>query len=206
MRRHLYRGARLAVAALALFALEGCLMFERPPAALSCDPALVGHWVPVPGSEDAAVPMKAEDFADTDAKCRVHLSTASGGGKAEFDALGFQHDGQRYLALDRADLDGLFAVGPSQQDDKLPETAVFLVKYRIDGDLLEISLPDMPYVIQEFEAKRFPAREVDSSVYLVRGGEKKLRKILSSQPALFKARGDTGTSLRLRRDTAEKRS
>lgn len=181
-------------------------MFERPPAALSCDPDLVDRWIPVPGSQDAAVPLKAEDFADVDAQCRVRLSTSSGGGKAEFDALGFQHEGQRYLALDRADLDGLFAATPSQpQDGKLPATAVFLVKYRIDGERLEIALPDMAYVIEEFEAKRFPAQEVDSSVYLVRGSEKKLRKMLTGQPALFEALDDTGAPLRLRRAKAMER-
>ena len=38
----------LALLLLALPLLGGCLMFERPPAPLVCDQALVGRWLPLP--------------------------------------------------------------------------------------------------------------------------------------------------------------
>jgi hypothetical protein len=206
MKERVFRSASLAVVALTLFALQGCLMFERAPAALTCDPELVDRWIPIPSEQDA-IALKAEDYADVDAQCHVHLSTSSGGGKAEFDALGFQSGGQRYLALDRTDLDGLFAVPsrPPSEQDKLPDTAVFLLKYRIQGEQLEIALPDMPYIVQQVTDKQLPAQEVDTSVYLVRGHPEKLLKVLDSQAALFEAFDSTGEPLRLRRATAMER-
>ena len=62
-----------AVVLLAASLLAGCVMFEQTPAPLTCDPALVGHWIPLPDSPQDRVPLGKDDYADVDATCHVRL-------------------------------------------------------------------------------------------------------------------------------------
>ena len=50
-----------AVVLLAASLLAGCVMFEQAPAPLTCDPALVGHWIPLPDSPQDRVPLGKDD-------------------------------------------------------------------------------------------------------------------------------------------------
>ena len=184
--------------------LVGCVMFERPPAPLACDPQLVGHWIPMPGNAAKDIPLSAGDLAQVGAGCHVRLSTASGK-QGQFDALGFQSGGQHYLALHPRDLDGFFNVSNTPPvKGGLPDTAVFLLNYRINEDILEIAMPDISHALQEIEQGRLPARKVDTSVYLLTGSDREMRKLLADHPALFDAFQPTSGNLRLQRVAAGK--
>ena len=88
-----------AVVLLAASLLAGCVMFEQAPAPLTCDPALVGHWIPLPDSPQDRVPLGKDDYADVDATCHVRLRDNNRQDEPGFDALGFEVDGDRYLEV-----------------------------------------------------------------------------------------------------------
>ena len=99
MKRALPSSSRIAVMLLAICTMGGCVMFEQPPAPLVCDPALVGRWIPLPDSPQDRVPLGKDDYADVDATCRVRLHDEARTDAPQFAALGFELDGERYLAL-----------------------------------------------------------------------------------------------------------
>ena len=48
---------------LAASLLTGCVMFEQAPAPLTCDPDLLGRWIPLPDSPQDRVPLGKDDPA-----------------------------------------------------------------------------------------------------------------------------------------------
>lgn len=193
----------------ALPLLAGCLMFERAPADLACDPDLAGRWVPLPNN-DAQNPLGRDDYALVDGKCRVSLvDDKNMKDRPGFTALGFRLDGKRYLALDQAAMRELFNDNkPPAKPSTLPATAVVLVKYRIVGDVLELALADMGYVVDQAKAGKLKVRETDTMVYLAEGDRASMRALLADHPDLFEsddaapadAQGNTsGRYFRLRR-------
>ena len=179
--------------------LTGCVMFEHPPAPLTCNPQLFGQWVPLHGGTRPHIPLSAGDLVEVDAACHVRLSTAAGK-QGQFDALGFRSGGQSYLALSSRDLDGFFNVSNTPPlRGSLPDAAVFLLNYRINGDNLEIAMPDTSYALHEIEQGNLPARKIDTSVYVLTGDDRKMRNLLADHPALFDAFKPASGNLRLQR-------
>ena len=173
---------------LALPLLAGCLMFERAPADLSCDPDLAGRWVPLPNNT-AQNPLGRDDYALVDAKCRVTLvDDKNMQDRPGFTALGFRLDGKRYLALDQAAMRELFNdTKPPTKPSTLPATSVVLVKYRIVGDVLELALADMTYVVDQAKTGKLKVREADTMVYLAEGDRAAMRSLLADHPDLFES-------------------
>ena len=193
---------------LAACTLGGCVMLEQPPAPLACDPALVGRWIPLPDSPQDRVPLGKDDHADVDATCHVRLHDAARADAPQFDALGFELEGERYLALGFKELEGLF--GNSKADappipNGMPTGAVTLLKYRIHDDTLQIAMLDTVDIMQRVQQGSLKAREADASTYVFEGKPEQLRRLLQSEPSLFDAFDDRDT-LRLRRAKDGKRS
>nr|WP_298129465.1 hypothetical protein [uncultured Pseudoxanthomonas sp.] len=200
---------RIATALLAACTLGGCVMFEHPPAPLACDPALVGRWIPLPDSPQDRVPLGKDDYADVDATCRVRLRDGARAEAPEFDALGFELDGERYLALGFKELEGLFGTGKAAAPPipkGMPAGAVTLLKYRIRDDTLQIAMLDTVDIMQRVQQGTLKARETDASTYLFEGRPDHLRQLLEAEPALFDAFDGRDKTLRMRRAKDGKRS
>ncbi len=186
---------------LATFLLSGCVMFEQPPAPLACDPALVGRWIPLPDSPQDKVPLGKDDHADIDARCHVRLRDNTRTDEPAFDALGFEIDGERYLALGFDELEGLFATGKTTPPPPkgMPAGAVTLLKYRIRDDILQIAMLDTAAIMQRVQQGTLKARETDASTYLFEGRPEQLRDLLRRHPELFDAFDGNAKTLRMRR-------
>ncbi|NCT71927.1 MAG: hypothetical protein GXC75_13375 [Xanthomonadaceae bacterium] len=198
----------MAVALLAASLLGGCVMFEQPPAPLACDPALVGRWIPLPNSPQDRIPLGKDDHADVDSACRVRLHDAARTDAPQFDALGFELDGQHYLALGFKELEGLFGTGKAAAPPipkGMPASAVTLLKYRIHDDTLQIAMLDTVDIMQRVQQGSLKPREADASTYLFEGRPEQLRKLLQSEPALFDAFDGRDKTLRMRRAKDGKR-
>lgn len=202
-------GWRVAGIVLAAGLLGACVMFEQPPAPLACDPALVGRWIPLPDSPQDRVPLGKDDYADVDATCRVRLHDAARADAPQFDALGFELDGERYLAMGFKDMEGLFGTGKAAAPpipDGVPAGAVTLLKYRIRDDILQIAMPDTVDIMQRVQQGSLKAREADASTYVFEGSPEQLRRLLQAEPALFDAFDGPDRTLRMRRAKEGKRS
>ncbi len=198
------RSFRPWLLALLLPAVSGCVMFERPPAELACDPALVGHWLPLPGADTEKMPLGAGDYADIDAQCQVSLVEHGKTPRSKFRALGFELDGQRYLALSQDDMRNLFEDNkPAENKGKLPATSVLLLKYRIADDVLEVALPKASRALESIQQGDPGVREADTMVYLVEGDAEALRKRLATDPGLFDPFDPASRNPRLRRAGTE---
>lgn len=209
MRPALHASWRIAAALLAAGALGGCVMFEQPPAPLACDPALVGRWIPLPDSPQDRVPLGKDDYAEVDAACRVRLHDDARADAPQFDALGFELGGERYLALGFKELEGLFGTGKAAAPpipNGMPAGAVTLLKYRISNDTLQIAMLDTVDIMQRVQQGSLKAREADASTYVFEGKPEQLRKLLQSEPALFDAFDGRDKTLRMRRAKDGKRS
>ncbi len=192
---------------LAASLLTGCVMFEQAPAPLACDPDLVGRWIPLPDSPQDRVPLGKDDVAEVDARCHVRLRDNNHRDEPGFDALGFQLDGERYLALGFEELESLF--GTSQEAPPtpkgMPAGAVTLLKYRIHDDTLQIAMLDTVTIMQRVQQGGLKARETDASSYLFEGKPEQLRDLLRKHPELFEAFDGKAKTLRMRRAKADKR-
>ena len=196
--------AHTTVLMLAALPMAGCVMFAQPPAPLACDAELAGRWIPLPDSPQDKVPLGKGDYAEVDAHCHVRLRDSAKAEQPEFDALGFKLDGQRYLALGFKDMDGLFATEPARPTTAkgMPPTAVTLLKYRIQGDQLEIAMLDVVQIMQRVDQGTLKARETDASSYLFEGDPRQLQALLSDNPDLFDDFGGKDKTLRMRRARA----
>lgn len=200
--------SRVAFVLLVACTLGGCVMFEQPPAPLACDPALVGRWIPLPDSPQDRVPLGKDDYADVDATCRVRLHDEARTDAPQFTALGFELDGQRYLALGYRELEGLFGTGKAAAPPipkGIPPGAVTLLKYRIRNDTLQIAMLDTVDIMQRVQQGSLKAREADASTYVFEGRPEQLRALLQSEPALFDAFDGRDKTLRMRRAKDGKR-
>jgi hypothetical protein len=201
--------SRVATVLVAACLLSGCVMFEQPPAPLACDPDLVGRWIPLPDSPQDRVPLGKDDYADVDATCRVRLHDAARADAPQFDALGFELDGERYLALGFKEMEGLFGTGKAAAPPipkGMPAGAVTLLKYRIRDDTLQIAMLDTVDIMQRVQQGSLKARETDASTYVFEGTPGALRKLLQSEPALFDAFDGRDKTLRMRRTKTKKTS
>lgn len=190
----------LFLLALALPALPGCLMFERAPAELGCDPALAGRWLPLPGADPEKMPLGSGDYAEIDAQCQVSLVESGKTPRTRFRALGFELDGTRYLALDQDDMRDLFNDPKAPAgNSKLPATSVLLLKYRIADDVLEVAMPRASRALERIQQGDPGIREVDTMVYLLGGEADALRATLVADPGLFDSFDPASRNPRLRR-------
>lgn len=125
----------------ALATLAGCqaTTFEHPPVAdTGCKAQLVGDWLSVPDPGSSDVPGEGE--LQVDATCRVVLIDHKPDKTVRSDPV------MLHLGSDEAhtwlwvDAGWAFRSGQSQQLPPAGDVSVFL--YKLDGDMLELALPD----------------------------------------------------------------
>ena len=136
-------GPRLAGPMLAALLLAGCQMtsFEKSPlaAAGGCDPALVGDWASIgdPPDEDGEVTLRL------DAQCRLTYEERKATGLVTGEATTVhvaRHGDHAYAWVDAA-----WALARFEEDHRPPAGDIMLVRYRLDGDVLELwSTDDKP--------------------------------------------------------------
>lgn len=172
--------------------LGGCVVFERPPAPLACDAQLVGRWLPVTASAEEAAKLTEDDYALVDARCHATVSMSQIGGnptsKAEIEVTGFELGGERYFALNEESIIRLFAPGSAadaRPEKKLPPSAVALVRYKIEGDVLTLVTMDPDALRKTIEEHGLKATTLDEFSYIIPGDEAALRKVLLMHPGLF---------------------
>jgi len=201
--------ARIVAVLMTAAMLAGCVMFEHAPAPLACDPALVGRWIPLPDSAQDRIPLGKDDYAEVDAACRVRLHDDGRADSPQFAALGFELEGDRYLALGFSELEGLFGTGKAATPPipkGMPAGAVTLLKYRIHDDILQIAMLDTVDIMQRVQDGSLKAREVDASTYLFEGRPERLRTLLQAEPGLFDTFDGRDKTLRMRRAKTGKRT
>lgn len=188
--------------------LGGCVVFERPPAPLTCDARLDGRWLPIANSPEEAAKLTQDDYALVDAQCHATVSMSQIGSnpasKAEIEVSGFELGGEHYFVLTEESVAQLFARGSAglAQETKLPSTAVTLVRYRIEGDVLTLATVDADTVKKMSEERGLKATALDEFNYLIPGDEATLRKVLLDHPELF---GKSGSPpMKMRRAAAGK--
>lgn len=163
--------------------LGACVMLERAPTALTCDPDLAGRWIPLAG-DDERNPLGREDYALVDAQCRVALiDDRNISERPSFTARGFRVGEARYLALSQDDMRGLFNDRSPPKPSGLPETAVLPVKYRFVDEVIELELPDLEYVRDLVAQGKLKALELNALV--VQGEDDALLAMLAEHPAMF---------------------
>ena len=171
--------------------LGGCVTFERAPAPLTCDARLAGRWLPISNTPEEAAKLTRDDYAIVDAECHATVSMSQIGGepasKAEIEVAGFALGNEHYLALSEESVARLFTRGlpPGPAQEKLPSSAVTLVRYRIEGDTLSLATVDADTVKRMVGERRIRATALDQFNYLVTGDEATLRDVLLAHPDLF---------------------
>lgn len=187
--------------------LSGCVVFERAPAPLACDARLEGRWLPIANTPEEAAKQTAEDYALVDARCHATVSMSQIGGnpssKAEIEVSGFELGGEHYFVLTEESVAQLFARGSAglADENKLPPTAVTLVRYRIEGDALTLATVDPDTVKKMSEQRRLRATALDQFNYLIPGDEATLRDLLLAHPELFEKGGSP--PMRMKRAVGE---
>lgn len=188
--------------------LSGCVVFERAPAPLACDARLEGRWLPIANTPEEAAKQTAEDYALVDARCHATVSMSQIGNspanKAQIEVSGFELGGEHYFVLNEESVAQLFARGSSglAQETKLPSTAVTLVRYRIEGDVLTLATVDPDTVKKMSEQRRLSATALDQFNYLIPGDEATLRDVLLGHPELFDKSGSP--PMRMKRVAGER--
>lgn len=183
--------------------LGGCVVFERSPAPLTCDARLEGRWLPISNTPEEAAKLTAQDYALVDAQCRATVSMSQVGGnpasRTEIEVRGFALGKEHYFALDEDSVTRLFARGSeagTSQEKKLPPTAVSLVRYRIEGEVLTLATVDPDTVKKLIAQHHLQATALDEFNYLIPGDEKTLRDILLANPRLFENSGSPPMRMR----------
>ena len=175
--------------------LSGCVVFERAPAPLACDARLEGRWLPIVNTPEEAAKQTAEDYALVDARCHATVSMSQIGNnpasKAEIEVSGFELGGEHYFVLTEESVAQLFARGSAglAQETKLPSTAVTLVRYRIEGDVLTLATVNPDTVEKMSEQRRLRATALDQFNYLIPGDEATLRAVLLAHPNFSRKAG-----------------
>lgn len=188
--------------------LSGCVVFERAPAPLACDARLEGRWLPIANTPEEAAKQTAEDYALVDARCHATVSMSQVGNnpasKAEIEVSGFELGGEHYFVLNEESVARLFARGSAglAQETKLPSTAVTLVRYRIEGDVLTLATVDPDTVKKMIEQRRLSATALDQFNYLIPGDEATLRDVLLGHPELFEK--SDSPPMKMKRAAAER--
>lgn len=188
--------------------LSGCVVFERAPAPLACDARLEGRWLPIANTPEEAAKQTAEDYALVDARCHATVSMSQIGSnpasKAEIEVSGFELGGEHYVVLTEESVAQLFARGSAglAQETKLPSTAVTLVRYRIEGDVLTLATVNPDTVEKMIEQRRLRANALDQFNYLIPGDEATLRAVLLAHPELFEK--SDSPPMRMKRATGER--
>lgn len=189
--------------------LSGCVVFERAPAPLACNARLEGRWLPIANTPEEAEKQTAEDYALVDARCHATVSMSQIGSnpasKAEIEVPGFELGGEHYFALTEESVAQLFARGSAEglsQEKKLPSTAVTLVRYRIEGDVLTLATVDPDTVKKMSGQRRLNATALDQFNYLIPGDEATLRDVLLAHPELFEK--NDSPPMRMRRTDGER--
>ena len=184
-------GALLSTALM----LSGCVAFENPPdVPTGCDTRLVGQW-----QSDKSSPAKDKMSFVIDAQCRFHdqddTRKRTKGVPAAFRTLTV--GGSDYLAFAPKEFDILLDQ-PDATSKALLGNQVFLLRYRLNNDLLQVDAIDFDRLDQAMHAKRLNAEELKPEpVILISGTAADTSRILTTQPELFEPT-DNGGEKKLR--------
>lgn len=165
--------------AMPMLLLAGCVQFQGAPAALSCDPQLVGTWAPA--SEGSAI--SSDTRAHVDDKCMLSVNLLDG---VSVPVQGFELEGKHYIALPPNAVARL--LGGPQAEAEEPETATILLRYSINGDALSLFQPDASYAADNDSGDDAIATGPANSqpaLLTVLGDAQTLREVLQHHPALF---------------------
>lgn len=115
--------------------LTGCVTFEfAPTETLGCDPALVGKWH---SDQDPSARKGAATFDD---QC-VLTGTNDDGTTETYRLRTTEYDGVRYLVM-REDAPATVSDLDGKTIETWPDTRVHLLRYRLEGDRLEMWTAD----------------------------------------------------------------
>lgn len=165
--------------AMPMLLLAGCVQFQVAPGALSCDPLLVGTWVPA--SDASAISRDTRVHVDSNCMLSVNLLD-----DISVPALGFELEGKHYLALSPNAVNQL--LGGRQQEPEESRTGTILLRYGIDGDALSLFQPDANYAVDSNSGGSAIATEPADggpALITVLGDAQTLREVLLRHPALF---------------------
>ena len=117
---------------LLLSACEATTFEKAPIAALPCDPALAGHWA----SEGEGDDKDGEIVLQIDAACQLSVleQKADGPRTGEATALHLGRHGRHHYAW----VDAGWMMRRFDEDHQFPAGDVYLVRYRRQGDRLEL--------------------------------------------------------------------
>jgi hypothetical protein len=185
----------IATLALWIGLLGGCVTFEHAPVArYGCDPALAGRWQTV---KSERLPRPIEVGAD----CRMRWPLDEGG-THESVLRSFKLDDVRYLAFTPEEADRLMEM-EGDLIDSAPAGSVLLVRYRIDGEEVNLWLADPEVALTPAPAGIAPARRLEDRFAHVEGSRRATAKLLRERgDALFRASQSEGMT-RFTRVTVE---
>jgi hypothetical protein len=122
----------ILIACVLLSACEATTFEKAPIAALPCDPALVGHWASEGDGEDE----DGEVVLQIDAGCQLAVleQKADGPRTGEATALHLGRHGRHHYAW----VDAGWMMRRFDEDHQFPAGDVYLVRYRRQGDRLQL--------------------------------------------------------------------
>ena len=192
----------IATAAALGLCLGGCVAFEHLPAVtLDCDPQLAGRWAPA----DVA----GQDAVDVDGQCRAQFPNGRPGQTVmspRVQLRSFALDGQRYLVFEKGDIERMAGLGAGQlgsSDLAALERGMFLLRYRVQDDVLHAAMVDLPRMRDAIEDGEVPGREISDSLLAVTSDPEAVARLLRSAD-VFVAPGERG-AVELRRLRAKAR-
>lgn len=180
----------LAIAAL--LALPGCVAFEHAPAQAQCDPELPGTWLLEEGPTTKTVRV--------DARCHTEDWPNPREESVALDLTGFRIGEDRYLMFDPAAAQRAIGAEGESLTRTAPPGSVFLVRYRIQGDVIDAWLADPQPALAGIAAGKLQGRRLEDHFALLGGSPEQLRTLLSEHGEVFYGTGQK--SLKLRRAAA----
>lgn len=122
----------IVMSCVLLAACEATTFEQAPVAALPCDPALAGHWA----SEGEGDDKDGEIVLQINAACQLAVveHKANGPSTGEPTALHLGRHGRHHYAW----VDAGWMMRRFDEDHRFPDGDVFLMRYRRQGDRLEL--------------------------------------------------------------------
>lgn len=172
---------RISVLFGVVLATGGCVAFENlPDAPTGCDPRLAGQW-----QSQTQRPSDKLVF-NIDQQCR-YLDNDTSRKRSKGMPVTFRTltvNGVDYAAFTPQDFDILLDE-PGATSQYLRHNQVFLLRYRLDGDQLQVDVVNPNWVDQALRNKQLPVDKSIDKVLVLTGTPAKISKQLTTQPDLF---------------------
>lgn len=177
--------------------LSGCVAFEHVPETLECDPMLAGRWIPLDEVDRPDI-----DAVTIDHDCQAVFPPPDRGSHESHQMVlrSFALDDWKYLVFSPHDVEriyGLEVYGLAALGD-----ASILLRYRIDGDVLQGWVVNSDVALQAAANGRLDLRTIERDLYLVGGNAQSTARVLRNQSELFESASDKTPAVHLRRVSA----